>query len=157
MSWQGYFYQGRVMILAVYSNQADSEFLATIISGLILAALVFGLVTRNFAMSDRFDIGYVDTPQEIKFDESKITIKEPEVDELKLLKRQVEIAKLKKQLAELETPSFDNELIKDCIDALVGLGVPARKAKADVQNVFDQNPNIKTVQQFITEYGKRCA
>ena len=123
-------------------------------------------------LSDKFELGYIeDSP--IQY----VTVQEP-YDELKELERAVKLAKLKKQLKELHEPTptkapvkqakapakkvvqkedKDNLLFTDCKDALVGLGVPARKAKADVQNLFDQNPNIKTVQQFITEYGKRCA
>lgn len=116
-------------------------------------------------LSDKFELGYIeDSP--IQY----VTVQEP-YNELKELEKAVKIAKLKKQLKELHEPTptkapvkqvvqkedKDNLLFTDCKDALVGLGVPARKAKADVQNVFDQNPNIKTVQQFITEYGKRCA
>ena len=123
-------------------------------------------------LSDKFELGYIeDSP--IQY----VTVQEP-YDELKELERAVKLAKLKKQLKELHEPTptkapvkqakapakqvvqkedKDNLLFTDCKDALVGLGVPARKAKAEVQNLLDQNPNIKTVQQFITEYGKRCA
>ena len=64
----------------------------------------------------------IEQPQEVQ-----IVVEEK--DELKELKRQVEIAKLKKQLAELQKPAFDNNLMKDCVDALLD-GTPARKAKA---------------------------
>jgi hypothetical protein len=117
-------------------------------------------------LSDKFELGYIeDSP--IQY----VTPQEP-YNELEELKREVEIAKLKKQLQELNNPKpiktkpkvvksevkkTQPDIFDDCISALVSLGTPVRKAKADVQNVFDQNPNIKTVQQFITEYGKRCA
>ena len=52
-----------------------------------------------------------------------------EKDELKELKRQVEIAKLKKQLAELQKPVFDNDLLNDCVDALTGLERQQEKQK----------------------------
>ena len=83
-------------------------------------------------------------------------------DELKQLKRQVEIAKLKKQLAGLQNPTEQgasepkvNVLLDACQAALVSLGVPKRKAKAEADVVLQSNPSIKTVQDFITEYGKR--
>jgi len=117
-------------------------------------------------LSDKFELGYIeDSP--IQY----VTVQEP-YDELKELERAVKLAKLKKQLQELNNPKpiktkrkvVKNEVKKtqpdifdDCISAIVSLGTPVRKAKVDVQNLFDQNPNIKTVQQFITEYGKRCA
>jgi len=78
-------------------------------------------------ISDRFDIGYID---------------EPKVKEIK-----VKVVKEEKKI---------NPILQDCTDTLVALGVPKRKAKAQVDSIL-QNTNIKTVQQFITEYGKRCA
>lgn len=118
--------------------------------------------------SDKFDLGYIeDYPLE-----PNATVVVNDYDELKDLERQVKIAKLKKQLQELNKPPEPKQTQKkapkqqpqkptkpaifdDCVSALVGLGTPVRKAKAEVQNIFDRNPNIKTVQEFITEYGKR--
>jgi len=77
-------------------------------------------------ISDKFNLGYVDEPSEKTVN--------------------VVIKKEKKE----------NPLFKDCTEALVSLGVPKRKAKAEAQIIFDRNPNIKTVQDFITEYGKKC-
>tara|TARA_B100002019_G_scaffold287451_1_gene299481 strand:- start:663 stop:1115 length:453 start_codon:yes stop_codon:yes gene_type:complete len=114
--------------------------------------------------SDKFELGYIEE------DISPVSPVEIEVvdeyDELKDLKRQVEIAKLKQQLHDLNNPKppikptqrpkpTKPAIFDDCVSALTGLGTPARKAKAEVQNIFDRNPNIKTVQDFITEYGKR--
>jgi hypothetical protein len=118
--------------------------------------------------SDKFDLGYIeDYPLE-----PNATVVVDDYDELKDLERQVKIAKLKKQLQDLNKPPEPKQTKKkapkqqpkqpskpaifdDCVSALIGLGTPVRKAKAEVQNIFDRNPNIKTVQQFITEYGKR--
>jgi hypothetical protein len=118
--------------------------------------------------SDKFDLGYIeDYPLE-----PNATIVVDDYDELKDLERQVKIAKLKKQLQDLNEPPEPKQTKKkapkqqpkqpskpaifdDCVSALIGLGTPARKAKAEVQIIFDRNPNIKTVQEFITEYGKR--
>jgi len=117
--------------------------------------------------SDKFELGYIEEdvlptpPVEVQVAE--------EYDELKDLKRQVEIAKLKQQLHDLNNPKPSAKPVKiakqskpskpaifdDCISALTGLGTPARKAKAEAQVIFEKNPNIKTVQEFITEYGKR--
>ncbi len=129
--------------------------------GGIIGSCVFGYIAINFfvgmfspeakPISDRFELGYIDDNDS----ESKVEVAIEEKDELQELRRQVEIAKLKKQLSELEEPSFDKVLFKDCVDALTGLGTPARKAKAEAQTILDKNPDIKTVQEFITEYGKR--
>jgi len=115
-------------------------------------------------ISDKFELGYIeeDIPQEMPIQAQIVE----EYDELKDLKRQVEIAKLKQQLHDLSNPKppikptqrpkpTKPAIFDDCVSALTGLGTPARKAKAEVQNIFDRNPNIKTVQDFITEYGKR--
>tara|TARA_R100000951_G_scaffold116109_1_gene126577 strand:+ start:1191 stop:1613 length:423 start_codon:yes stop_codon:yes gene_type:complete len=129
--------------------------------GGIVGSCVFGYIAINFfvglfspeakPLSDRFELGYIDDNDS----NDKVEVAIEEKDELQELRRQVEIAKLKKQLSELEEPSFDKVLFKDCVDALTGLGTPARKAKAEAQTIFEKNPNIKTVQEFITEYGKR--
>ena len=113
--------------------------------------------------SDKFELGYIEedvlpAPVEIQVAE--------EYDELKDLKRQVEIAKLKQQLHDLNNPKppikptqrskpTKPAIFGDCVSALTGLGTPARKAKAEAEVIFERNPNIKTVQEFITEYGKR--
>ena len=129
--------------------------------GGIIGSCVFGYIAINFfvglfspdakPLSDRFELGYIDDNDS----NDKVEVAIEEKDELQELRRQVEIAKLKKQLSELEEPSFDKVLFNDCVDALTGLGTPARKAKAEAQTIFEKNPNIKTVQEFITEYGKR--
>jgi len=137
-------------------------------------------------LSDKFELGYIEdspiqyvTVQEpydelkeleraVKLAKLKKQLKElheptPTKAPVKQAKAPVKQAKAPAKQAKapakqvVQKEDKDNLLFTDCKDALVGLGVPARKAKADVQNVFDQNPNIKTVQQFITEYGKRCA
>lgn len=116
-------------------------------------------------ITDKFDLGYIeDRPLEV-LEPRKSTIKVKQVeehDELKDLERQVKIAKLKKQLHDLNNPESPKEskpskspIFDDCVSALTALGSPARKAKAEAQVIFDRNPNIKTVQEFITEYGKR--
>ena len=134
--------------------------LSEVVGG-IIGSCVFGYIAINFfvglfspdakPLSDRFELGYIDDNDS----NDKVEVAIEEKDELQELRRQVEIAKLKKQLSELEEPSFDKALFNDCVDALTGLGTPARKAKAEAQTIFEKNPNIKTVQEFITEYGKR--
>lgn len=134
--------------------------LSEVVGG-IIGSCVFGYIAINFfvglfspeakPLSDRFELGYINDNDS----NDKVEVAIEEKDELQELRRQVEIAKLKKQLSELEEPSFDKALFNDCVDALTGLGTPARKAKAEAQTIFEKNPNIKTVQEFITEYGKR--
>ena len=113
--------------------------------------------------TDKFELGYIeDSPIEQNVLEPVVE----EYDELKDLERKVKIAKLKKQLYDINNPKPSVKpdkkskpskpaIFDDCVSALAGLGTPARKAKAEAQVIFEKNPNIKTVQEFITEYGKR--
>jgi len=113
--------------------------------------------------TDKFELGYIeDSPIEQNVLEPVVE----EYDELKDLERKVKIAKLKKQLDDINNPKPSVKpdkkskpskpaIFDDCVSALAGLGTPARKAKAEAQVIFEKNPNIKTVQEFITEYGKR--
>jgi hypothetical protein len=91
----------------------------------------------SIKISDKFNIGYVDEPNA-----QNVNVK-------------VSVSN-KPKSKKLNKPLEDNKLIEDCIETLVVLGTPKRKAQAQVKTVFDKNPNIKTVQDFITEYGKKC-
>ena len=128
----------------------------TVVSLIMACSFLLGFFSDNvepIKFTDKFDLGYIeDKPVNQSYVQATVV---EEYDELKDLKRQVEIARLKKQLKELQKPVFDNDLFKDCVDALTGLGTAPRKAKAEAQILFEKNPNIKTVQEFITEYGKR--
>ena len=145
------------MILAQYPDHefvfSLSSVFAYSLGVLFICSMIYGILNKNVEplkpFSDNFDLGY------IKDDVVNAVVVAEPFDEVKELKKQVEILKLKKQLAELQKSTFDNELFNDCVDTLVGLGTPARKAKAEVQGIFNKAPNIKTVQEFITEYGKR--
>jgi hypothetical protein len=118
-------------------------------------------------ITDKFELGYI---EDYPVEKTGVVIPvAEEYDELKDLERKVKIAKLKKQLYELNNPKVVEQpkkpveqpkpskppIFDDCVSALVALGTPARKAKAEAQIIFDRKPNIKTVQDFITEYGKR--
>tara|TARA_Y100000004_G_scaffold90200_2_gene101160 strand:+ start:30 stop:464 length:435 start_codon:yes stop_codon:yes gene_type:complete len=52
-------------------------------------------------------------------------------------------------------PKIDNPLIKDCVETLVGLGEKKSIARATVNKYFVDNPNTKTVDQFIQGVFKR--
>jgi len=146
------------MVLAEYANHETTSFIAQLVSiscvVWVCYNIVFGIKNPEKSapvISDNFQLGYIDSPQS----STVVTAQIQEVDELQKLKRQVEMAKLKKQLAELEQDDdVDNALLKDCVDTLVSLGTPKRKATAEAKQIL-QSSNIKTVQEFITEYGKR--
>jgi hypothetical protein len=144
------------MILAQYPDHnfvfSLSSVIAYSLGVIFVCSMIYGMLNKNvepLKFNDNFDLGYV------RDNVPTAMVIEEQYDELKELKRKLEIAKLKKQLAELEKPTYNNELFNDCVDSLIGLGTPSRKAKAEAQNIFNKNPNIKTVQEFITEYGKR--
>jgi len=118
---------------------------------------IFSKTAKPLRISDKFELGFIEDnyePEQVVVESVKIS--EP-YDEVKELKKKIELLKLKKQLEELQKPSVNKELIEDCVETLISLGTPSRKAKAEAENIINNNPNIKTVQQFITEYGKRCA
>jgi len=142
------------------TDSSTAYFLAMFLVFLFALSVSIGLFYKDGVkpLSDNFDLGYINEPKLKPIEspsptpEVKNTFQHNEVEDLK---RKIEILKLKKELEELQKPSFDSALFNDCVDALVALGSPARKAKAEVQNTFEKNPNTQTVQEFITEYGRR--
>lgn len=127
--------------------------------GGVIGSCAFGYIMINFfiglfspsatAMNlSEIELGYIKEPQVNQ------THQYVGYDEVAELKRKVELLKLQKQLKELEGSSVDNELLNECVETLVALGTPKRKAKAEAETILE-NSNIKTVQEFITEYGKR--
>jgi|TARA_B100000085_G_scaffold25869_1_gene21641 hypothetical protein len=159
------------MILAEYfpadTSQTIANYMVTLFVLVLTIYFIYGYHSKNvephdFSNIDNFDLGYIR-------DEQPQVVVDVEYDELKDLERKVKIAKLKKQLNDLNSPKPKPETTKttkqskaskpaifdDCVSALVGLGSPVRKAKAEAQVIFEKNPNIKTVQEFITEYGKQ--
>ena len=146
------------MVLAEYANHETTSFIAQLVSVFCVVwvcyNIVFGIKNPDKckpALSDNFQLGYVESSES----PAVVNVEVKELDELQKLKRQVEMAKLKKQLAELEQDDdIDNALLKDCIDTLVSLGTPKRKATAEAKEIL-KSYNIKNVQEFITEYGKR--
>lgn len=106
---------------------AMENFLAFVFTWSIIGYMVFCFIFPPkdcYEISDRFDVGYYDEP-------------EPKQVTVKVKKEKVV-----------------NPILQDCTDALIALGVPKRKAKAEAENIL-KNDKITTVQEFITEYGKR--
>jgi len=156
------------------SRDAIAQLILMSIAIIFTSSVVYGIFSKNskpLKIGNNFDLGYI-TDDEPLEEEIPTPVSSPsprpskksddDYDELKSLKRQVEIAKLKKQLAGLQNPTEPraskpkvNVLLDACQAALVSLGVPKRKAKAEADVVLQSNPSIKTVQDFITEYGKR--
>ena len=144
-----------------------SSLLATLICWafffILIGGGVFGFLTSAKPLKlpdilqdlkdDKIQLGYID--------EVTPSVEITDGDELSQLKKQVEILKLRKQLEQLKdecsspTNNPTKKLMADCTEALVSLGVPKRKARAEADVVMQSNSNIKTVKEFITEYGKR--
>jgi len=145
-------------------NQPLTDLLTFILTTSLGSAAIIGILygiyfdVKPIKFSENFDLGYV------RDDEPSQTFRGAvEEDELEALKREVEIAKLKKQLVELKArqvhvpnsknkpkdQSDVNPIIKDCIDALVSMGEKKSVARATVKKYFVNNPNTKTVEEFI--------
>ena len=78
---------------------------------------------------------------------------EEEKRNIQRLRNKVARLKLEKELSKLQEPqepTVSNHLISDCIDALVTLGEKKSQARAKVNKYFLNNPNTKTVDQFIS-------
>jgi hypothetical protein len=152
-------------MLAEMFTQHESR---DIIAQLILFSLVIiftvsflvGVFNKNakpLNISNKFDLGYIDDVKPQAVARPSVATKD---DELESLKKQIEIARLRKQLSSLQNSSKPitkkvNPLLDDCCSALVSFGVPKRKARAEAEIILQSSPSIKTVQEFITEYGKR--
>lgn len=106
-------------------------------------------------ITDKFELGYIEDLEVKEKVKPEVAVVVKELDEVEELKRKVQIAKLKRELAELEKPVFNNDLFNDCVDILAGLGVPKRKAKAEAQVIFEKYPDIKDHNDFIERYGKK--
>lgn len=95
----------------------------------------------------KLQLGYIESNEP----EAVIVIEE---DEVSKLKKEIELLKLKKQLRQLkEEDSISPKqasLINDCVEALVGLGHKKSEARSKANKYFVNNPNTKTVDEFIT-------
>ena len=110
--------------IELFSDHQTRDIIAQLILGSLVVIFTLSVIggflsktAKPLQLSNNFDLGYI-TDDEVIEQPQEVQIVVEEKDELKELKRQVEIAKLKKQLAELQKPAFDNNLMKDCVDAL---------------------------------------
>lgn len=84
---------------------------------------------------------------------------EREKADIQRLRNKVARMKLERELEKLEgtrqEPAKVNPLIPECIEALVALGEKKSVARAKVNKFFVDNPNVKTVDQFIAGVFQR--
>jgi hypothetical protein len=85
-----------------------------------------------------------------------------EREEIQRMKNHIAKLKLQRELEKLNNPApqakpkqEDDQLISDCIEALVALGEKKSVARAKVNKFFVDNPNVKTVDQFIAGVFQR--
>lgn len=124
-------------------NEALTDLLTLIFTfSIVISALVgllYGIVNTNvepIRFSDKFDIGYI---RDVADPEDEI------VTAAVVTEAVVKPEPVKKQ----ESP-----ILQDCVDFLVVMGVPKRKAKAQASQLIEDN-NITTVEDFIKEYTKK--
>jgi hypothetical protein len=138
-------------------NVGLSDALATIIStGFILILIAGGIA--GYMNNNIQPFGTPEFIKDLKEDKIKIGYIEsappPLPDEITQMKREIEYLKLKKQLDELKAettePAVDTKLINDCIEALVALGDKKSVARSKANRYFVNNPETKTVDEFIS-------
>ena len=78
---------------------------------------------------DKIQIGYIDDVQPVNI--QTVEVNPVNDDELHQLKKQVELLK------------------QECIDSLVSLGEKRTSAKSKVKDIFNNYPDLKTVDEFI--------
>jgi hypothetical protein len=124
-------------------NEALTNFLTLIFTFSIgisaIVGLLYGIVNTNvepIRFSDKFDIGYIRD------------VADPE-DEIVTAAVVTEAVVKPEPVKKEESP-----ILQDCVDFLVVMGVPKRKAKAQAKQLVEDN-DITTVEDFIKEYTKK--
>lgn len=115
----------------------------------ITGSFVFGYLFPENAnaniikIPDRFDIGYIDDlPPVIVKQKAKTYTHKPKKPSKQAKKT-------------VETRPLNDELIKDCISALVNLGEKRSSARAAVNKHFINYPETQTVDEFIAGVFKK--
>lgn len=84
-----------------------------------------------------------------------------EKEELQRMRNKLARMKLQKQMDQLQKSSQakpkpqTNPLIEECVEAMVVMGEKKSSAKLTVNNYFTDNPNTKTVEEFISGVFKK--
>jgi len=124
-------------------NEALTDLLTLIFTFIIaisfLGGLLYGIVNTNvepIRFSDKFDIGYI---RDVADTENEIVTAAVVA----------EVVTKPEPVKEKESP-----ILRDCIDFLVVMGVPKRKANQQAKQLIEDN-NITTVEDFIKEYTKK--
>ena len=141
-------------------------FSAMVIALFLFFCFLYGYVNPDkvepLKFSDKFELGYI----EDKNPQTQTSLQEVEYDELEDLQRQVKIRKLKQQLKEMDSPKPQrvrkkpehketNSIVIDCIDAMIAMGEKKSVARATVNKYFVNNPNTKSVEDFLAGVFKK--
>lgn len=154
-------------------NPDFSTMLANLITFCILAIMVSGAVAGYLSRTvkplelpeiikdiknDKIKLGYIET----------VKVVDKNDEELRRLRKEVELLKLKKQLNDLHNQPVKTEKVEkvqpiipvntifnDCVDALIALGEKKSSAKKIAESYFINNPNVKTVDDFIRGVFKK--
>ena len=122
----------------------------TFISVFWAVCYMYGVCSKNvkpLTFSDKFDIGYID---DNKPDNSElIAVVNPNPPKTKIK------SKAKKKKKEKEISQHDETFVRECVSALVGLGIKSAAAKRNVNDFLDKNPEVKTVEEFIEGIFKK--
>lgn len=152
------------MILSDYTDTDFNFFIARIICFLFtafcLVCVAYGAVNKNsepFKISDKFDIGYISEPEEhgivVVEDDKKILELENKIKDLE--RKLSKPAGKKQSFKNNQASQQNNELLDECISALVNLGEKKSIARKDALQYLKNNPQTQTVEQFISGIFKR--
>ena len=122
----------------------------TFISVFWAVCYMYGVCSENvkpLTFSDKFDIGYIDN-NEPDDNERVVVVNQPNPPKTKIKSKKKK--KNKKPKSKPIIKSEPNEqLMRDCTSALVGLGIKKMEAKRATTTFFDKNPKVTTVEEFV--------
>ena len=128
---------------------------------------MYGVVSdkvKPFEFSDKFELGYIDDDKVV--DDKVVVVSESHQYRYAPPRAKTKLKKKKRNKVRSRPspkpapkpapkPEVDEQLMRDCSDALVGLGEGKREAKRVSAEVLKNHPEIKTVQEFIRRVLKR--
>jgi len=128
---------------------------------------MYGVVSDKvepFVFSDKFELGYIDDDEPVR--DKVVVVNESHqyryapsraTTKLKKKKRNKVRPRPNPKPAPKPTPrpEIDEQLMRDCSDALIGFGEGKRKAKQASAEILKNHPEIKTVEEFIKRVFKR--
>jgi len=135
-----------------------SDFLANLILMafifIFLGGLLYGYINNcepvKFGILEdlkkgKIPLGYIDDDSElVDYNE------QPAVVTVEVVKE-----KKKKKKKEKEISQHDETFVRECVSALVGLGIKSAAAKRNVNDFLDKNPEVKTAEEFIKGIFKK--